>query len=185
MSMMTPTSSLIMPVSERDHVRGSRDAAVTLVEYGDYECPFCAAAHPIVNNILRLHHDDLLFAFRNFPLTEIHPHAETAARLAEAAGLEGKFWQMHDAIYSNHDYVRIGNFLPIAEMAGLELRRLAEVSRDEGITERLREDFMSGVRSGVNGTPTFFINGYRYNGDWARGDLANELQRLLGRQRAG
>jgi protein-disulfide isomerase len=178
--MTTTTSSLIMPVSERDHVRGSRDAAITLVEYGDYECPFCAAAHPMINEILRIYRDDLLFAFRHFPMTETHPHAEAAARLAEAAGVIGKFWPMHDAIYSNPEYVRVGDFPPIAEVAGLEFRHLAEASQDVAITKRLREDFMSGVRSGVNGTPTFFMNGYRYDGDWAGGGLVSELQRRLG-----
>ena len=182
--MTSITSSLVMPVSERDHVRGSRNASITLLEYGDYECPFCASAHPMVNDILRLYGDDLLFAFRHFPLTEIHPHAETAARLAEAAGISGKFWPMHDAIYSNPEYVRVGDFPPIAEVAGLELPRLAEASRDVAIATRVREDFMSGVRSGVNGTPTFFINGYRYDGDWAGGGLVGELQRLLGKRSA-
>jgi protein-disulfide isomerase len=173
--MRTAVPTLVLPLSERDHVQGSAEPAVTLVEYGDYECPVCAAAHPTVKDAQERLGDALLFAFRNFPLTEIHPHAEPAARMAEAAAFQGKFWQTHDALFENHGLVIRGNLAAIAGLVGLDERRLAkDIIRPE-ISQRLREDFLSGVRSGVNGTPTFFIDGVRYDGPREDGALLRAL----------
>ena len=160
-------STLSPPVTERDHVAGPDDAPVTLVEYGDYECPYCGMAHPIVKSIQRRLGEKLRFVFRNFPLRESHPHAEHAAQAAESAGAQGKFWEMHDVIFEHQHALEDDDLLGYAQAIGIDAERLARDLADGTFVKRVREDFRSGVRSGVNGTPTFFINGERYNGPWA------------------
>ena len=134
-----------------------------LVEYGDYECPYCAAAHPVVQEVRGMMERDLLFAYRQFPLTQIHPHAGSAAEAAEAAGAQGRFWELHDTLFTQR---RLGAELVLgyARMLGLDLVRFAGDLETHAFAPRVREDFLSGVRSGVNGTPTFFVNGVRHNG---------------------
>ncbi len=157
-------SRLTLPVGERDHGSGSRDATITLVEYGDYECPHCVAAHKVVKEIQRQLDGTLLFVFRNFPLSSSHPHAQEAAESAEAAGLQGRFWQMHDALFERSGGLSSDVILSLADQAGVDVMRL-QADLDAGtFRERVQEDFMSGVRSGVNGTPTFFVNELRYDG---------------------
>jgi protein-disulfide isomerase len=166
---------LVMPVSERDHVQGPATAPATLVEYGDYECPFCGQAHPIVKAVQARLGPRMRYVFRPFPLTEIHPRALVAAEAAEAAGAQGRFWQMHDLLFENQpafsdpDLVRYGTAL------GLDVPRFVTEVAERVYEPRIREDFMSGVRSGVNGTPTFFINGIRHDGPWDVATLTNEL----------
>jgi protein-disulfide isomerase len=155
---------LTVPISERDHVLGSPTAAVTLLEYGDYQCPYCGAAHPSVKQVRRLLGDDLLFAYRHFPTTQIHPFAFPAAEAAEAAGAQGRFWEMHDLLFTNQDRLAPGDLLGYAQTLDLDVEPFASDLREHTFAARIREDFMSGVRSGVNGTPTFFINGVRHNG---------------------
>jgi protein-disulfide isomerase len=158
---------LKVPVGPRDHVQGSLDAPVTLLEYGDFECPYCARAHPIVKQLQRRVGNLMAFAFRNFPLTEIHPHAEQAAEAAEAAGARGKFWPMHDMIYEHQaDGLEVRDLMQYAAAVGLDPIAVGQDVTAHTYLPRIREDFMSGVRSGVNGTPTFFINGVRFDGDW-------------------
>jgi protein-disulfide isomerase len=158
---------LKVPVTERDHFQGPADAPVTVVEYGDYECPYCARAHPVVKLIQRRLGSRLRFVFRNFPLTEIHPHAEHAAEAAEAAGARGKFWVMHDMIYEHQpDGLELRDLGQYAAAVGLDPIAVMQDVSTHAYLPRIREDFMGGVRSGVNGTPTFFINGYRFDGDW-------------------
>jgi protein-disulfide isomerase len=164
---------LTVPVSERDHVIGPVTAAVTLLEYGDYECPFCGAAHPIVKHVREIVGDDLRFAYRHFPLTQIHTHAYQAAEAAEAAGAQGRFWQMHDTLFENQDRLGLRDLISYADALGLDLDRFVTDMRNGTYAGRLREDFMSGIRSGVNGTPTFFVNGNRHNGNW---DLESLLE---------
>ena len=160
MSRLTP------PVSNEDHVAGPEDAPVTLVEYGDYECPHCGRAYPIVRQIQKAMGPDLRFAFRNFPLREIHPHAERAAEAAEAAGAQGEFWGMHDRLFTNQGALEDADLVGYAATLGLDVDRVAR-ELDSGLhAEKVRRDFRSGVRSGVNGTPTFFINGVRYDAPW-------------------
>jgi protein-disulfide isomerase len=160
-------SSLTPPVSaERDHIQGPDSAPVTLVEYGDYECPYCGMAYPIVKSIQRALGSQLRFAFRNFPLRDSHPHAERAAEAAEAAGAQGKFWEMHDTLYENQERLGTDDLMNYAETLGLDTSRLAQDLADGAYRARVREDFRGGVRSGVNGTPTFFVNGVRYDGGW-------------------
>jgi protein-disulfide isomerase len=156
--------SLTPPVSERDHVQGSATAPVTLVEYGDYECPHCGTVYPIIKQIQQHFGEALRFVFRNFPLNEIHRHAEHAAEAAEAAGAAGKFWPMHDIIFEHQTALTDRDLVTYAEAVGVDSRSVAEALARHTFTEQVKEDFMSGVRSGVNGTPTFFINGERYDG---------------------
>jgi protein-disulfide isomerase len=162
-----------MPVSEdRDHIQGSADAAVTLVEYGDYECPYCGAAYPIVKEVQSRMGDALRFVFRNFPITTSHPHAEQAAEAAEAAATQGRFWEMHDVLYENQRRLGDPDLRAYAEALGLDVAQFDNELSEHVHAPRVREDFMSGVRSGVNGTPTFFINGVRH-------DDSYELETLL------
>ena len=171
-------AALTMAVSEeRDHIQGPANAAVTLVEYGDYECPYCGAAYPIVKEVQARMGDRLRFVFRNFPIATSHPHAEQAAEAAEAAAIQGPFWEMHDLLYENQQRLRDQDLRAYAEKLELDLE-----SFDKGLTEhvhaaRVREDFMSGVRSGVNGTPTFYINGVRHDGSYEIETLLAALER--------
>jgi protein-disulfide isomerase len=169
-------AKLTVPVSDRDHVAGLADAPVTLVEYGDFECPYCAAAHVIVNKVQEIMRDQLRFVFRHFPLTQIHPHAEPAAEASEAAGAQGQFWEMHDVLYENQPQLDSVHLVMFAEELGLDATRFAR-ELEEGIyRERVRADFLSGIRSGVNGTPAFFVNGVRYDGSWDLPPLVEALE---------
>jgi protein-disulfide isomerase len=156
--------SLTLPDLEHDHVQGSADAPIKLLEYGDYECPFCADAHAVVKEIQRQLGKDLLFAFRNFPLANIHPHADHAAEAAEAAGDQGNFWGMHDLLFENQTALEDEDIASYASQLGLDAERVLREVNSNVYASRIREDFKAGVRAGVNGTPTFFINGERYNG---------------------
>jgi protein-disulfide isomerase len=157
-------SALTLPVDEeRDHIHGPAGAPVTLVEYGDYECPYCGAAYPIVKQVQARMGDRLRFVFRNFPITTSHPHAEQAAEAAEAAAAQGKFWEMHDYLYEHQNRLRDSDLSGYAETLGLDVDRFDKELADHVHAARVREDFMSGVRSGVNGTPTFYINGVRHD----------------------
>ena len=150
-------------VSDQDHIQGRADAEVTLVEYGDYECPHCGRAHPVVKRLQKHFGDSLRFVFRNFPLTEIHPLAEPAAESAEFAATNGKFWEMHDGIFEHQFQLSRELLLTLARKNGIEAEVLVEALEKGIYRERVKKDFMSGVRSGVNGTPTFFINGRRHD----------------------
>jgi protein-disulfide isomerase len=165
MSVSTGTK-LVLPVGPRDHVQGSDNAPVTLVEYGDFECPHCGTAFVIVDKILEIMGDQLRFVFRHFPLTQIHPHAEPAAEASEAAGAQGRFWEMHHVLFKNQHLLEPSHLVDFAEALGLDMERFGLEFEQHKYHDRVREDFMSGVRSGVNGTPTFFINGYRYEESW-------------------
>ena len=155
---------LKVPVSAADHVQGPDQAAVTLVEYGDYQCPYCGRAYPVVKRIQQQFGDSLRFAFRNFPLSEMHLHAESAAETAEFAGERGKFWAMHDLLFENQE--RLGGPLYLELVEGLQLPApdLIAALKERAFLARVREDFSGGVRSGVEGTPTFFVNGRRLEG---------------------
>ena len=159
-------NELTTPVSSNDHVEGPADAPLTLVEYGDYECPYCGMAYPIVKRVQARLGKQLRFVFRNFPLAEAHPHATAAAELAEASALQGKFWEMHDTLYEHQRALAPADLERHARKVGLDLDALEAALRGGAPHQRVKADFMSGVRSGVNGTPTFFINGRRFDGDW-------------------
>jgi protein-disulfide isomerase len=154
---------LSIPVTEKDHAQGRPDAPVTLVEYGDYECPYCGKAYPVVKELQRRMGDRMRFVFRNFPLNTLHEHAGVAAQAAEAAAAQGKFWEMHDILYENQQ--ELDDVQQYALRIGLEIYRFEADMSGEKFAKRVRDDFRGGVRSGVNGTPTFFINDVRYNGE--------------------
>jgi len=152
-------STLKLAVNSGDHHQGNLNAAITLVEYGDFECPHCRRAHPFVKRLLKEKSKELHFVFRNFPLQESHPHAYVSAISAEAAGKQGKFWEMHDLIFENQDKLNTHFLLSLAEGLGLDLIQFAKDSKSEEVQNKIEKDFESGIRSGVNGTPTFFLNG--------------------------
>ena len=157
-------AQLTVPVSERDHAQGPSSASLTLVEYGDFECPYCRAAVPIVEALQALLADELRFVFRHFPLENVHPHARQAAEAAEAAGAQGKFFEMHAALFEHQDALQDPDLLRYAADLGLDTARFqAELDR-HAHAGRVREDFQSGVASGVRGTPTFYLDELRYDG---------------------
>ena len=161
---LVPSATLRLPVGDRDHIRGLINSPVILVEYGDYECPYCGAAYAIVKELQQSMSSRLGFVFRNFPLAKIHPHAMAAAQAAEAAGAQGSFWKMHDMLFENQKRLIRHHIIEYADKLALDCTRLLEELASGAYAKRIQEDFRSGVRSGVNGTPTFFINGVRYNG---------------------
>ena len=175
---------LVAPVGNRDHAQGPADAPVTLVEYGDYECPHCGRAHPIVQRVQQLLGASLRFAFRNFPLAQAHPHAQHAAEAAEAVAARGgeeKFWGMHDLLFENQDALDDRSLAAYAASLGVDPAGVIEDLEAETHAPRVHKDFRGGVRSGVNGTPTFFVNGVRYDGDWSDADaFAAALRALAG-----
>jgi protein-disulfide isomerase len=155
---------LKVPVTSSDHIQGDENAAITLVEYGDYQCPHCGHAYPIVQKVQKHFGKQLRFVFRNFPLNEIHPEAESAAETAEFAAAHKKFWEMHDAIFENQQDLGLPLLQELAKKLGLSTSDLDRALSAEEYAPRVKDDFLGGVRSGVNGTPTFFINGKRHDG---------------------
>ena len=174
---MIARAKLTLPDGNRDHIQGSLDAPIALVEYGDYECPFCGEVYLVIKAIQRALGSRLCFAFRHFPLTNVHPHAEHAAEAAEAAGTQGKFWEMHDMLFENQDALDDESLTQYAAALGLDEVRLIREVVAGAYAGRVREDFMSGVRGGANGTPTLFINGERYDGARALEPLLAALAR--------
>ena len=171
MSRLTPA------VSDSDHRAGPDGAPVTLVEYGDYECPHCGRAHPIVREAQKRMGSRLRFVFRNFPLAEMHPHAVHAAEAAEGAAVQDKFWEMHDLLFEHQGALDDSDLIRYAKTLALDAGRMKEELAADTQANRVRQDFRSGVRSGVNGTPTFFINGMRYDGPWDLDTLLEALER--------
>ena len=177
---MNTSAPLTPEVSKYDHAQGPTNAPVTLVEYGDYQCPYCGEAHPVVKRLQKALGKRLLFVFRNLPLTEAHPYAMIAAEAAEAAALQGKFWEMHDLIYENQADLE-PDILPVwAEEAGLDLNKFGSAIKQGAVTKRIKEDLMSGMKSGVNGTPSFFINGVGYEGEPDYDSLKVALEQTIG-----
>jgi protein-disulfide isomerase len=172
-------AKLKVPVGPDDHAQGPADAPVTLVEYGDYECPHCGRAYPIVKVLQKRFGKQLRFAFRNFPLREIHPYAEAAAETAEFAAAHDKFWDMHDLIFENQNFLSEQMLEELAHRLTLDRRALRDALRSGTFAERVQGDFSSGVRSGVNGTPTFFINSQRHDGDFDLETLLQTIQKMI------
>ena len=156
---------LSAPVGERDHVRGNRDAPITLLEYGDYECPYCGRSHPMVEQIRRRLGNRLRFVFRHFPQNSVHPHASQAAQAAEAAGAQGKFWEMHDTLFAHQQDLASQDIHRHALRLGLEIYKFEADLSSERFAPRVRADVESGAKSGVTRTPTIFINSVRYDGE--------------------
>jgi protein-disulfide isomerase len=177
MSATTWASVLTLPVSpSRDHILGPTNAAATLVEYGDYQCPFCALASAVVNDVRARLGKRLCFVFRHFPLATVHPRATIAAEAAEAAGVQHMFWEMHEILYRNQSQLEDADLIAYATALRLDLTLFQDDLVSHAHLPKIREDFMSGVRSGVNGTPTFFIDGERYDGSWETAPLLAALQ---------
>jgi len=158
---------LAPPVTARDHILGDASAPVTLIEYGDFECPYCGAAFPILKRVNARLGSRLRFVYRHFPIAESHPHAEHAAEAAESVAEQagsGAFWAMHDLLFENQRALNDGSLARYAAIAGADGDVVLDDLQEERYTDRVRESFLSGVRSGVNGTPTLFIDGIRYDG---------------------
>lgn len=156
--------SLKPSVSKTDHVQGNLNADLVIVEYGDYQCPYCRAAYPVLKELMKEFGNQIQFVFRNFPLSEMHQYARPAALAAEAAGLQGKFWEMHDAIYENQQDLNENFLMKLAAQLKLNIPQFEKDTEDLKSANKVDEDFESGVISGVNGTPSFFINGHKFNG---------------------
>lgn len=157
-------NDLAVAISDRDHVKGPLAAPVVLVEYGDYECPDCLNAWPVVSALKKRLGDRLAFVFRHFPQSTIHPSAAAAARAAEAAGEQGKYWQMHDELFRHQKDLADIDYTHLALRLGLEVYRFQAKLEDEHHLRKIQMDLSGGLTSGVKGTPTFFINGCRYRG---------------------
>jgi protein-disulfide isomerase len=170
---------LEVPVGTADHAIGPADAPITLVEYGDYECPFCAQAFPVTQALIREFGPSLRFVFRHLPLSNVHPHAERAAEAAEAAGMQDRFWQMHDLLYENQRNLDDEALLDYAGRAGADVAGVEQVLAHDGARERVSSDLESALRSGANGTPTFFVNGRRYDDSWDLETFSGYLHSLL------
>jgi predicted DsbA family dithiol-disulfide isomerase len=157
-------SDRLEPVGARDHARGPKDAPVTLVKYGDYECPYCGQAHPLLKELQERVDEQVRFVFRHFPLDSVHPRARRAAQAAEAAARQGRFWEMHDLLYENQGKLSEEDLLRYAAELGLDLLRFEEDLANDHHAWRIEEDRLGGIRAGVEGTPGFFVNGVRYTG---------------------
>jgi protein-disulfide isomerase len=173
MKQLTPA------INSNDHISGNSRTPLELVEYGDYECPYCGRAYPIVKDIQQRLGSDIKFVFRNFPLSKIHPHAFSAAVATEAAGMQGKFWEMHDIVFENQKTLEAGNIFLFASMLGLDIERFKNDLQQKPLMDKVEKDFESGMRSGVNRTPTFFVNGEKYDGEWGDGRLLQYLEAML------
>jgi NhaA family Na+:H+ antiporter len=175
-------SRLTPSVSEGDHVKRSLDAPVVLVEYGDYECPHCQEVYPILRELKERLGDRIAYVYRHFPISRQHPNAQLAAEAAEAASAQGKFWEMHHRLFTHQNELELADLLRHARAIGLDVDRFRRELEEHTYADRVREDFMSGVRSGVNGTPTFYINGIRYDGAWDFESLLEAIEKPLGVQ---
>jgi protein-disulfide isomerase len=167
------------PINKSDHIRGPAHAPISLVEYGDYQCPFCAAASVVVDQLESAFERQMQFVYRHFPLTEVHPYAEVAAESAEFAGTADMFWEMHAALFRNQAILSIPTIMLIAEKLRLPETMLRHALKTGQFKTKVRNDFMGGVRSGVNGTPTFFINGIRHEGAFDLASLTSAIQSHL------
>lgn len=168
--MFTKLQSKIEIDAEIDHVNGSLSAKIILLEYGDYECPYSRQAHLIVKDLQKNYGQGLCFVFRNFPLTEIHPQAELAAEAAEAAGIQKKFWEMHNWLFEDQKALKKDDIITYATEIGLNVKQIEKDLDSKAMQLRVQRDFINGLRNGVKGTPTFFINGIRYDGSYLKLD---------------
>lgn len=176
--MSDEETTLDPPVGPDDHVEGHEDAIITLVEYGDYQCPYCGQAYPIVRELQRTLGDALRLVFRNMPLTNVHPHAQAAAEVAEAVALQGHFWPMHDLLYENQRTLGDVALMRYATEAGADADQVVAAIESAVPRQRVQRDFESALRSGVNGTSTFFVNGRRYDGSWMYEPFLEYLQSI-------
>jgi protein-disulfide isomerase len=172
-------ANLKPPVNARDHMRGDPKSAVILVEYGDFQCPHCGAAYPIVKQIEKKYSRQLAFVFRQFPLSESHPFAMAAAIASEAAAIQGKFWEMHALLFEYQSRLSPATILHHANTIGLDTARFEKDIQDPAIFKKVEVSFESGILSGVNGTPSFFINGMKFDGYYDLESISAAIEQKL------
>ena len=173
------SKKLTVPVNiGSDHIRGSINAPITIVEYGDYECPHTGMAYPVVQDIMKQFGDQIYFVFRNFPLNDIHPHAQHAAEAAEAAAAQDKFWQMHDYLFEHQKALDDNHLLEYAQKVGLDIDKFKKEMSEHVYTPLINKSLKAGIDSGVEGTPTFFVNGVRYENSWDLDTFSSMLKNL-------
>ncbi len=170
--------NLKIAVNNNDHIQGNLSASIELVEYGDYQCPHCGHAYPIVKSLQKKLGDKVKFIFRNFPLQEIHPDAVNAAIAAEAAALQNKFWEMHDIVFEHQNHLDSKHLIAYAEKIGLNVAQFENDFTNETLIQKIEHDFEGGIRSGVNGTPSFFVNGLKYQNSWEEEPFLNYLSSI-------
>ena len=178
---MSERAFLSVPVGSDDHSRGPLDTKLTVVEYGDYQCPYCGQAYPIVEKLMTTFAESMRLVFRNLPLADVHPHAEAAAEVAEAVGLQGKFWEIHDTLFEHQRDLSAAALQRYITDVGADVQRATKDIAGGGPRARVEEDFESAIRSGANGTPTFFVNGERYDGSWQYQPFSEFLSQVLDR----
>ncbi len=166
MSQLPDSNKLSQPIRDLDHIQGSAQAAIVLVKYGNYQCPHCYRAYRLIPPLQQRLDNQLCFVFRHFPIPSLHPQSQRAAEAAEAAGEQGKFWEMHDALLEYQQVLDDGSLVEYALKLGLDMPRFLWNFSERVYTNRVRADFYSGMESGVTGTPTFFINGVRLKDSW-------------------
>jgi protein-disulfide isomerase len=175
----TPAPNLTLSSSERDHIKGPSTAPLTLVEYGDYECPYCGQAYYVVKELEQLLGNLMRFVFRNYPLKNLHPNARHVAEAAEAGGAQDKFWEMHDCLFENQEALDDAHLLKYAAKIGLDLPQFRRDMAERRFAARVREDFLIGVRSGAGGAPAFFINGELYEGPYDLDSMLGSIERAV------
>lgn len=172
-------STLKIPANVNDHHLGSLHAPVVMIEYGDFQCPHCAATYPVLDSLMQLYKSDLCLIYRHFPLSTIHPDAGIAAMASEAADQQGKFWKMHHLLFKNQFDLSAENIFELARSLDLDMRRFLNDLEREDLSDKIRIDFNSGLRSSVNGTPTLFINGIRFDGVPSEDILKDVINQVL------
>lgn len=178
-ALSVTSTAPLTPVRPGDHARGPLDAAITVVEYGDYQCPDCREAYPILNRLTSEFADSICLVFRNLPFAAVHPHAEPAAEVAEAVGAQGKFWEFHDTLFECQTDLSITSLFTHVGKVSANLRRVKKDIAEGGPRRRVRADFDGGIRSGANSTPTLFVNGVRYDGSWRFEPLSAYLTSVI------
>ena len=173
-------SVLKPPFNKTDHYKGSLKSIIQLLEYGDFQCPHCAAAHPMLKKIEKTFTPGILFIFRHFPLSESHPYAQIAAIASEAAALQGNFWEMFDLIFENQYRLNKETLLDLAQKLHFNVKKFQNDLNDPALAEKVESDFESGILSGVNGTPSFYINNQKYNGPYTYESLTLALEKAAG-----
>ncbi len=177
--MFNEALKLTVPVNEKDHTQGASTAKITIVEYGDYQCPYCGKAYYEIKQLQEKFGEDLCLVFRNFPLANMHEHAFHAAEAAEIASDYNKFWEMHDLLFENQEYLADKDLAIYADKLGINPEEFVSQLLQNTKTEKVKADFLSGAESGVNGTPSFFVNGIKYSGAWDYRSFSEVLQKLF------
>lgn len=170
---------MALHVTDTDHTQGAANAPVTLLEYADYQCPYCGEAYYVIKKIQDKMGDKLQLVFRNFPISELHPYAINAAMAAESANLQGKFWEMHDLLFENQKHLTDSDLLGYAKKLKLDIDHFQASMKNADLFEKVKSDFNSGVKNGVQGTPAFFLNGEMFQGNWMDPQFVDYLETFV------